>query len=264
MSENETQKSTPEETPVKTESVPQQEASTKKSPIKFYILSIAVVAVVIVGVIYLLEKEGRSATNFFGSYIAAQEDKKVVATINGEDIVNKDLETSIEQFSQMASSQGVDTTGADVQAEIRAQALDVLVNTGLLKQAAKERGLSISDEEVTNRLEEIKAELGGEEVLNERMESLGIGAEKLESDIKDELLIQSLLDEVFAEANIEVTEEEIATIYEQAGGGEAGLPALEEVSAQIEAQVRSTKEQEVIDGYLAELREGAEIVIEGE
>ncbi|MCA9359686.1 SurA N-terminal domain-containing protein [Candidatus Kaiserbacteria bacterium] len=264
MSENETQNSTKEETAVKTETSSEQETSTKKSPIKLYAVALVVVAVVIVGVIYLLEKEGRSSTNFFGSYIAAQEEKRVVATVNGQDIINKDLNTSVEQFRQMADSQGVDTTNADVQSEIRSQALDVLINTGLLKQAAQERGLSISDEEVTNRLEEIKAEIGGEEVLNERMESLGIGADKLQSDIKDELLIQALLDQVFAEANIEVTEEEIAAIYEQAGGGDAGLPSLEEVSAQIEAQLLSSKEQEVIDGYLSELRDGAEINIEVE
>ena len=137
----------------------------------------------------------------------------------------------------------------------------MLVNTELLKQAASEKGINISDEAVSERLEGIKTEIGGEEVLNERMTSLGITEDRLYKDVRDELTIQQLLETVFEEAVIEVTEEEVSALYQGAGGEEAGLPALEEVREQVEAQVRASKEQVAIDNYLTELKELAEIEI---
>ncbi|MCA9360762.1 SurA N-terminal domain-containing protein [Candidatus Nomurabacteria bacterium] len=260
MSEHETKPTSAESTLTSSETTTVSEPVRKLS-VKFYVISIAIVIVIILGVLFQLEKEGRSSTNFFGTYLANQEANRVVAVVNGEDLLNKNLEISIEQFNQMAIAQGVDISSEDTKAKIHKQSLEVLVNTELLKQAAAERGLSISDEQVDTRLEEIKTELGGEEVLNEKMNSLGIGVEKLQEDVKDELLIKVLLDEVFSENNINVTEEEISDVYNQAGGEEAGLPALEDVTDQIAEQIRTSKEQEVVDTYLAELRATAEIEI---
>jgi hypothetical protein len=226
---------------------------------KWVLAAIAIVALLILSVLYRLEREGRSSTQLFAGVIAWQENSRVVANVNGEQIKNGDLKVSIEQFSQMAAAQGVDIASTEAQAEMRSQALEVLINTTLLKQEAAARAVAISDEEVEERINAIREEIGGAEVLAERMESLGINDEKLRVDVRDELTIQKLLDQVFAEANIQITEEEIASVYEGAGGKEAGLPALEEVRAQVEAQVRASKEQAAIDDFLTTLKEKAEI-----
>lgn len=232
-----------------------------KSTIKSYVTSVVVVAVIILGALYLMEKEGRSKTNIFESVLVAQEAKAVVAVVNGDEIINSELATSIQQFSQAAAAQGVDISNLDALSEIRAQALDVLINTKLLKQQAAEKGMSVTDEAASDRLAAIEVDIGGAEVLAERMKSLGIGEEQLHNDIKDELLIQELLDTVFAEADVSVSEEDILEVYENAGGEGAELPPIEEVRDQIEVQVKTSKEQAAIDEYLAELKEGAEIEI---
>ena len=72
---------------------------------------------------------------------------------------------------------------------------------------------------------------------------------------------QALLDQVFAETAIEVTEEEIQSLYAGAGGAEAGLPPLEEVREQVVAQIRGGKEQEVVTTFLQTLKETATIEI---
>jgi FKBP-type peptidyl-prolyl cis-trans isomerase (trigger factor) len=269
MNENQTPQPTPDTeqvTPVSTSETPTSTPipvtpEPKKSLAKLYVIAAIIVALVVTGVIYQLEKEERSSTNFFSSMIENQEANKVIATINGETILNKDLSTSIEQFNQVAVSQGIDTTSADVKAEIRSQALTVLINTTILKQEASKRGLSVTDEAVNERLETIKTELGGEEVLIARMTELGIDADKLEKDVKDEILIQQLLDGVFAENEIAVSEEEIISLYENAGGVEGGLPPFEEVRDQVAAEITATKEQEVIDIFLKELKDNSEIDI---
>jgi len=262
MSENETQQPTPETSSVISESKTTiSNSSASKSSLKFYLLSFLAVALVALVVVYQLEKEGRSGTSFFSSFIEKQESNKVVAVINGEEIINKDLETSINQFGQMAAAQGLDITTEENRAGIRQQSLDVLINTELLKQSARNRGISVSAEEVENRIEEIRIELGGEEILSGRMAELGIDMTKLRSDIMDEILIQTLLEEIFAEEDIQISDEEVLAVYEEAGGAEAGLPEIEQVRAQIIAQLKSSKEQGIVDSYLMQLRADADINI---
>lgn len=251
--------------PEVTPEAPRNEAQKKsKSMTKVYLGSLIFVLIVILGVLFLLEKEGRSSTNLFAPIIEKQEANKVVAIVNRDEIINSELDTSIEQFQQIATAQGMDITDTNVSTEIKSQALDILVNTLLLKQAAAEKGISISDEEVTERLAGITEELGGEEALQERMKELEIEEGQLMSDVRDELLIQTLLDGLFSEEDSEVSDEEISAMYEAAGGEEAGLPPLEEAKNSIKDQIVANKEQAVIDEYLAGLRGKAEIEIMNE
>jgi FKBP-type peptidyl-prolyl cis-trans isomerase (trigger factor) len=258
MSENENQSVIE---PVIETTAPATAVTNKKSKLKVYVAAVLLAAVIILGVLFVLEKEGRSSTNIFGALIASQEANKTVALVNGEEIKNSDLLTSIQQFTQVAAAQGVDTSSAAAQTDIKTQALDVLVNTRLLKQDATNKGYSVSDEVANERLETIKTEIGGEEVLTQRMTELGIKMEQLKRDIKDELLIQQLLDAIFLEANISVSEAEILEFYNNAGGAEAGLPALEVVRPQVEAQIKGSKEQAAIDAYLNNLKTTAQIEI---
>lgn len=271
MNENDTQKNdTPEESTLESTDTgvqPDQadrydvapEEPAKKSRLLGYGAAILAVAVILVGVLYLLEKEGRSSTGIFDSLLEQQDAGVVVAVVNGEEIVNADLATSIGQFSQAATAQGVDTSTPEAQAEIRGQALEVLINTELLRQQANAEGIEVTSEEAAERLAEIEAEIGGAEVLAERMETLGVDTEQLRADIREELLIQRLLDSVFESSDIEVTEEEIEEVYAQAGGAEADLPPLEEVREQIVTQIETSKEQQIIEEYITELRAEAAI-----
>lgn len=250
--------------PIPTESpaaAPQTSTETSRKPVRLlgYVAAGLIVVIGLVAVVYLLEKEGRSSTGIFDSLLDRQLAGAVVATVNGEEIVNQDLDTSIRQFRQVADAQGVDTAAPEAQAEIRSQALEVLVNTKLLLQQASEEGFSVSDEEVDERLESIESEIGGADVLAERLNELGIDTDRLRSDVRDELLIQQLLDSLFESSEIVVTDDEIAGVYENAGGEEAGLPPLEEVRDQIIDQVQASKEQQVIDEYLGSVRATADI-----
>jgi parvulin-like peptidyl-prolyl isomerase len=271
MSENETDKQSTAAGEGSVETVNQTAAPTAhsatapetqaKSKTGMHIAAIVIVAVTLLIVLFMLEKEGRSSTGLFDSYFASQESSATVAVVNGEEVTGKELNTSIQQFNQAALAQGVDTTNPDVVADIRNQALEVLVNTTLLKQAAQEQGIEVSDEATTERLETIESEIGGAEVLQSRIDELGLTRAELREDIQEEILIQTLLDGIFSEADVSVTDEEIQEVYDAAGGVEAGLPPLEEVREQIEAQVRGTKEQAVIDEYLGELKAEADIEI---
>lgn len=226
---------------------------------KYTVATLALVLIALLALVYALEDKGKLNTGIFDGLQKQISKHTAAATVNGEKISEHDLDISVTQLSSGAAAQGADITDPAVQTEIRTQALEMLINTELLKQEAATRGISATEEDITARLETLKTDVGGEEVLNQRMAEFGINKKTLLRDIKNELTIQKLLDEVFKEKSVAVTEEEIVAFYDQAGGVEAGLPAIDEVRDQIEAQVKATKEQGVVTAYLEELRGKAEI-----
>ncbi len=245
--------------PVATEVTEPMTTKTKSTPPWIaYVIAVIALAAIAAGVVYLMEKDGRLSTGIFMQANAISA-RATIATVNGTKIKGEELSTSINQISTSASQQGIDITDPSVQENIRGQAVEMLVNTELLRQEAAKREIVITDEDVTARIDALVTEVGGQELLNERMAALGIDDEILRRDVRSELLIQRLLEQVFSEKNITVSDEEVNEVYEAAGGADAGLPALSEVRSQIEEKVRGGKEQEIIDEMLVELRAAATI-----
>ena len=228
---------------------------------KIIVAALVVVAILMTGLVYLMEKQGKLNTGIFDGVNKMIAARTAVATVNDGKISRYDLDISLSQITAGAAQQGADLSDPKVVAEIQTQALDMLVNTELLKQEAVKRGVVITDEDVEKRYETLKTDVGGEDVLMERMKEFGIDTKTLRRDIKNELTIQALLDKVFEEKKIEVTEADVVEFYATAGGEEAGLPALSEVRAQIETQIRTSKEQEVVTAFVDELRKVATIEI---
>ena len=239
-------------------------ANTKSRKAVYIAAAIVFVLILLSAIWYVMERTDRVSTNFFGFIERAQLEREAIARVNDVEISAYDLSISEQQIAAAAAAQGVDVNDADPQASITEQAVEMLINTELLRQEAESRGISIDDEAVDARYEQLVQEVGGESVLEERMEQFGVTDSVLKRDIRNELVIQTLLDQVFAESSIEVSDAEVEELYNSAGGAEGGLPPLEEVRAQIEAQVQSTKEQEIVDDFIESLRNQStvEVLIE--
>lgn len=210
---------------------------------------------------YGMERTGKVNTSVFSFIEQARLQNEVIATVGNAEISAYDLSISREQITAAAAARGVDVADPDTQESIREQAVEMLINTELLRQEAARRGIDVTDDQVAARYEQLVVEVGGEEILMERMETFGVTNTVLQRDIRNELVIQALLDQVFADATIEVTDEEVQEVYDGAGGAAAGLPEIEAVEGQIKEQITATKEQEVVNDFVESLRAGAEIEI---
>jgi peptidyl-prolyl cis-trans isomerase SurA len=208
-----------------------------------------------------MESEGRVGTTFFSGMMAAQESGTVVANVNGEVLRGGDLELSIGQLEQTAIAQGQNPQDPQIQTEIRELATEMLVNTTLLQQAAEEAGITVTAEQIEERIVQLETESGGAEVLMARMEELDIDRSTFEADVRTELTIVALLDTVFAGLDLSASDEEVSAVYEQAASSQEGVPPLEEVRDQVEAQVIQDKQQAAVDAYIDELRAAADIEI---
>jgi len=231
---------------------------------KLTIISVLVVVVALAGVLYVLERDGQINSNIFSGLTDSpgeQADSATVAVVNGEVITEAELAVASTQLEQAAAQQGADPSDPAVQANIRSQALDLVIGTTLLTQTAETEGVVVTDQAVADQLATIEADAGGAENLAARMQEFGITMESLESDVRSELVISQLLDSIVTDEDTVVTEAEIVAAYEEAGASGVELPPLEEVRTQIETQLQQVKGQSVIEAYVEQLRANADIEI---
>ncbi len=267
-----TTEASPETTPVATKEEDEEgmtiggviAAVKQKWNKRYTYIVVAVVAAIVVlaALIFVMERQGRLAeTGLFDAVHRFVDTKTAVAKVNDGTISKYDLDVSMLQMSAGFAAQGADIESEEVKTEIQTRAIDMLVNTELLKQDAAMVGIEITDEDVSARLETLTTDVGGADALKERMAEFNVSEKILRRDIKNELTIKALLDSVFKENNIAVSEEEIVNFYKEAKSSGKEFPELEAVRPQIEQQLRSTKEQEVVTSYIEELRGKAEIEI---
>ena len=260
---------TPEAVEMSAVQVPEAEAATTEavvaSPTQFnfkaYGAMVVGILLIASGLLFVLEKEGRTSTGIFSGIISKMEEGKPVARVNGTPILMSDFTSSYNQLLQMSTTQGVDVSDPAMVEKLRTQAIDTLVNAEVLRQAAIEAGMTATEEQIQTRYTEIQDGLGGAEALTARMEEFGVTEASLRRDIENEFLIQGLFDANVDSTNIVATEEELVALYDQAGGAEAGLPPMTEIKDQIEAQIIFDKEQKLISAFIEELRAKATIEV---
>ncbi|MEN9920995.1 MAG: hypothetical protein RL538_888, partial [Candidatus Parcubacteria bacterium] len=96
---------------------------------KYTISAVVLVLVALVGLLYIMEEQGRVETGVFDKVSKVFGGHTAVAVVNGEKITRGELDTSVAQIAAGAAAQGMDTTDPELSAQIRSQAVDMLVNT---------------------------------------------------------------------------------------------------------------------------------------
>lgn len=226
-----------------------------------YAIAAMVIVLLSAGVWYVLERDGRVTTSVFTSIVDGIRDTsgRPALRINDTIVTNERLQVAINQLSQSAEQQGADLTSPEVQTLIREQATEMMINTELLLQAAAAEEITVTDEQVDARISEIEMQVGGAEQLVSELTTASVSMEELRNDIVTEITIQALLTALVAAQEITATDEEISGLYEAAGGEAAGNPPLNEIREQVAGEVRSQKEQQLVQDYVESLRLNTEI-----
>ena len=124
---------------------------------------------------------------------------EVVATINGQSIERLDFERQVARFQAAMIGQGYSFSGeegkeADVQ--VRKQVLEAMIDQVLIEQAAAQRGITVSDDVLQQRIQTDIATGGGQEKFNQWLEMNGLTMEEYEqmmrSTIQTEEMIRQL------------------------------------------------------------------------
>lgn len=122
------------------------------------------------------------------------------AIVNGVPIKMTDYDKQVKLMQDAMIIQGLDAKTADGQAVIAQMKSDILsqmVDTEIMRQAAKSENVGISDADVAARIIEIKQQLGGEEPFKAALKQAGISEADFRSFIlRDQMLYERLSQKV--------------------------------------------------------------------
>lgn len=144
---------------------------------------------------------------------------------------------------------------SELEAQGGAQVLDNLVTKTLIMQKAREENSLPSEDEITSEIESIRTELEGQGLnLETALEQQGQTMETLRENIKVQLAIEKMVG-----GDIEITEEQINEYYEANAEFYGEETTIEDVSAEIEEQLRQQELSGKYQDFVSGLRNDAEI-----
>nr|WP_241730603.1 SurA N-terminal domain-containing protein [Dietzia cercidiphylli] len=189
-----------------------------------------------------------------------------VAEVNGTEITKDEFVTVLQgQYQQMTMQ--AQMTGQPVdEDQLKAQTLEGLVGSELLRQEAVERGLEVSDAEINTALAGFaEANQASEDEFFAAMGEQGLDRDAVMEQIEKQLLVDKLIVDEYGEFS--ATDQEIEAAYEQLvqqqamSGGQAGggLPPLEQVRGEVEQQLVAEQQAQAMQTLSEELREDADV-----
>lgn len=255
------------------ESTNESQAGTKNLLILAAVL-IAIAAVIFAGYYYYSNDGGETSgidmeSSMTGDQAGQQqnvaelftlpESDSAVAMVNGESLPASQFNSQVTQAAQQAQTQGADLSNEETRAGIKEQALDMMINTELLLQAADESDVTVEEGAVDAEVERIRSGFDTEEAFQTQLGAANTTIEELETNLAKDLRLQAYLDEAIPMSEFSVTDAEVESFYQEAAAGNPNVPALEEVRDQVEQQVQTQKRQAAIQEMLTGLRADAEI-----
>lgn len=187
--------------------------------------------------------------------------RETVAVVNGEKITKDDFESQLEETKNMATQQGMELEDEEIEGEV----LDQMIATVLITQKAKEEGLEVTDKEIETEIDSMEQMLPEGTTLEDQLDEADLTRDDLFSLTKEQILVEKYFDKHLSEDDLEVTEEQMQTYYEQMSG-QMDLPPMEEMEKEMKDQLRMQASQELqnelINELVESLREDAEIETE--
>lgn len=140
----------------------------------------------------------------------------VAATVNGTEIKEQTVTDYIEQFRTSQSLDTEESWGTWLAANsltpesVREEVINYFVDQELTKQAAAENDVTVSDDEVNEQVETMKANYGSDEAWNQALEQAGTTEDEYRESVHDAMLAQRLEEKVVSDV-AEPTDEELLT-----------------------------------------------------
>ncbi|HEY4499098.1 MAG TPA: SurA N-terminal domain-containing protein [Candidatus Paceibacterota bacterium] len=227
-----------------------QQGSVKKSSGRSFLrlLGIIVILAALVAVGYYFMKQGGTVS-------------ETVAIVNGEKITRSTYDERYIQLETSITAQGQSATTTDMQGKIKAQTLDNLVTETLLLQAAGKENLKVNSAEVDKLFTQNQAQFADAAAFEKALTAQGF----TDRTFKDYLNRSNVIQQYVA-AHIDIslatsTEAEVKALYDQAKASDPTIPPLDQVRAQVENQIVSQKQQQLITDFIAQLRASSTIEI---
>ena len=138
----------------------------------------------------------------------------VAATVQGKDISEAKVQTSIDYYMRSQGGEISDLRDPNRYKEIRVNVLDVLVGQQLLWGAAQKDNVIAQDDEVKTAFDEYQAQFSNSEQFTLKLTESGFNEESFQENLKQQISVKKWLEEKVI-STITVTETEIHEFYQQ-------------------------------------------------
>ena len=175
----------------------------------------------------------------------------VAARVNGEEISSTELDEQVERLREQSPQMFEGEEGEAQVLDFKRRLLESMIDNVLVRQAAEERGISVSDEEIDTQIDELKAGFPSEDEFNTALADAGLTLNDLRDQLSEQLATQRLIEELVGDA--EVTADEIEEYYEANKDQFADQAATRSSHILFEPEDKATAEE-----ILAEVRAGGD------
>lgn len=128
-------------------------------------------------------------------------EQPLAAMVNGQPILLDDYQKETARFEAAMAGQGLDLEGEEGQtklAQMRRQVLDSMIKQVLIEQAAAQKGIAVSEEELETAIQESIEEGGGRAGFEEWLRISDLTYEDFEAELRFQLLFQTVFEQVTA------------------------------------------------------------------
>ena len=142
--------------------------------------------------------------------------KSVAATVNGEEILEAEVDAELERVEKANPGIFEGDEGATRRESERLRIIDIFVQQRIIIQDAIAQGLTVTDDEVSTDFEALKAAYQTPEAWDAALKDANYTEDVLRKVIHDQALVQKLAEKV-AESDLaaEPSDEEVQAYYEQ-------------------------------------------------
>ena len=143
--------------------------------------------------------------------ISGCSNKDVAAKVNGETISLTTLNTQLDQLKKQYPNMFTGADGEGRLLDFKQRLLDNLINQKLIDQAAKSKGINISDADIQKQIDQLKSGFKDETQFEAALKSAGMTLDSLKEQIRQQLVTSKLMETLASTEK--VTELEIQAYY---------------------------------------------------
>lgn len=139
--------------------------------------------------------------------------KGVAARVNGQAIMETELTTQLDQLKKQYPQMfnGGDAEGRLL--DFKQRLLENLVNQVLVEQAAKDKGIKVTDADIDKQIDQLKSGFKDQAAFDQALKSAGMTVDQLKSQIRNQLVTQKLVETL--SANQKVSDADIKAYYDK-------------------------------------------------
>lgn len=130
----------------------------------------------------------------------------LVAKVNGAGIQMSALDAQIEQLKTSYPNMFSGADGEGRLIDMKERLLENLINQKLIEQAAKDKGIRVSDADVQKQIDTLKARFSDETQFEAALKSSGMTVDSLKEQLKQQLINSKLMDTLGATQQVSAAE----------------------------------------------------------